>query len=404
MEQSPGPIAAPVYPARPGRAGSRPAASAAGASVDRSAVALGNNVKSSDKTARHEAALARHASKWAAANLLKSQGSKAAARLSHCGYVAYQSFVDLERNAATSRASFRGVKTCASVWLCPCCSPRISNKRRDELNLLLSGARASGLSPLMLTLTARHDKSMKLAPFLDALKRAKKRLRERQEWKALPFVASVTATEVTHGGNGWHPHFHEILLLDCSPADALRLAGDLSAIWLRCLSAFGLDGGKAAFQVQGAQAAGAYVGKFGAADELSLSASKSGRNGSRSPWQLLDAARDGDKRAAAIWCEYAAAFQGRRQLVWSPGLKARFGIGETSDDDAAQEAEPADVPTLETLRTWVSGDHWREARRRRVALIHAAETGGCLDAAERGQTDAARWRRLDGESVLEPPE
>lgn len=372
----------------------------------RSGSALGINAKTVDHTAKHDRALSRVASKWAGANLLKASGSKLATvakRLSHCGLVAFEPVVELRRNEATGEASFSGLKTCGSVWLCPCCSPRISVARKGELDMLLSGARTAGLSPVMLTLTARHDRSMRLAPFLSALKAAKQRFRQRREWKALPFQGSVTATEVTHGGNGWHPHFHEIVLLDAAPADAVRLLGDLAAVWLRCLEAFGLSGEKAAFHVQGASAVGTYVAKFGAAGEVALHGSKTGRGGSRSPWQLLDDARDGDKRAAAIWCEYAAAFHGRRQLVWSRGLKARFGIGEVPDDEAAAEVDPSPAPQVVTLRAWFgSGDGWRQARRRRVALASAAEACGCLDAAEFGLTDAQRWARNGNASVIDP--
>lgn len=366
--------------------------------------ALGNNVKSVDRSDAHERNLSRFASKWAAANLLKGQDDALSKRLSHCGYVARQFEVALERSGDTGRAGFDGLKTCASVWCCPCCSPRISARRKDELDRLLSGARAEGHAVLMLTLTARHDRSMRLGPFLDGLKRAKQRLRQRREWRALPFVGSVTATEVTHGGNGWHPHFHEILLLDCSPSEALALVERLRAAWLAALAAVGLTGAKAAFQVQSAQAAGAYVAKFGAAEEVALHGQKRGRNGSRGPWQLLDAARDGDAPAAAAWIEYALAFRGRRQLVWSPGLKARFGIDDLPDDEAAGEVEPEAAP-VERLRTWAgAGPRWKQARRRRVALVHAAEAGRCLDAAEYGPTDALRWQFRGGDALLEPPD
>lgn len=401
MTYDPGPSAASVYPAP--RAGSpRPAArpkAAAGA-------VLGNNVKSVDHAATHERNLSRYAAKWAAANILKNHDAALSKRLSHCGYVARQFEVTLERKVDTGKAGFDGLKTCASVWCCPCCSPRISARRKDELDVLLSGARASGLAVVMLTLTARHDRQMKLAPFLDALKDAKRRFRQRREWRGLKpvFVGSVTATEVTHGRNGWHPHFHEIAVLDCPPAAALAFIEGLRAAWLACLQGVGLSGNDAAFQVQSAQAAGAYVAKFGAAEELALQGAKRGRNGSRGVWQLLDDARDGDAQAAAIWLEYALAFRGRRQLVWSPGLKARFGVGETSDDEAASEVDPA-PPAAEVLRAWAgAGDAWRSARRRRVALVHAAEVGGSLDAAEFGLTDAERWRRLGGESVIDPPD
>lgn len=399
MTYHPGPSAAPVCPASGGaspRSARRPTA-AAGA-------ALGKNVSIAPRTSDHERNLSRFASKWAAANLLKVQDEKAAVALSHCGYVAFQSFVDLERNTATGRASFRNLKTCGRVFLCPCCSPRISNRRRDELNLLLSGARAAGLSVCMLTLTARHDRSMALAPFLAALKLAKRKLTGRQVYSRLPLVGSVTACEYTFGQNGHHPHYHVLLVLDAPASQAVGMVETLRSAWLTALASVGLSGNEAAFQVQDASAAANYIGKFGAADELALQGQKRGRNGSRGPWQLLDDARDGDAQAAAVWREYAAAFTGTRQLWWSRGLKARFGIGEASDDEVAAEAEPADVPSLETLRTWVSNAGWRQARRRRIALVQAAEAGSSLDAAEYGPTDALRWQFRGGDAVLEPPD
>lgn len=399
MFDLPGPRPASVSPA----SGGASLRSAAGRKSAAGAV-LGNNVKSVAHSDAHERNLSRFASKWAAANILKSHDDALSKRLSHCGYVARKFDVALERNGETGRAGFDGLKTCASVWCCPCCSPRISARRKGELDLLLSGARSSGFAVVMLTLTARHDRRVKLAPFLDALKDAKRRFRRRREWRALKpvFVGSVTATEVTHGRNGWHPHFHEIVVLDCPPADALAFFEGLRGAWLACLHGVGLSGNDAAFQVQPAQAAGSYVAKFGAAEELALQGAKRGRNGSRGPWQLLDDARDGDAQSAAIWLEYALAFRGRRQLVWSPGLKARFGVAETTDDDAAAEIDPAE-PAVITLRAWAGASNgWRLARRRRCALLYAAESGGCLDAAEFGLTDAERWRRLGGDMVLEP--
>lgn len=399
LDNSQGHSAPPVCPVS-GGASLRPAAgrtAAAGA-------ALGNNVKSAPRHDAHERNLSRYAAKWAAANILKNHDVALSKRLSHCGYVARSFEVTLERKAETGAAGFDGLKTCASVWCCPCCSPRISARRKDELDLLMSGARAEGHAVVMLTLTARHDRQMKLAPFLDALKLAKRKLTGRQIYARLPLVGSVTATEYTHGRNGHHPHYHCLMVLDAPASQAVALVETLRSAWLTALSSVGLSGNEAAFQVQDASAAGAYVAKFGAAEELALHGAKRGRNGSRGPWQLLNDARDGDAQAAAVWAEYALAFRGRRQLVWSRGLKARFGVGETSDDEAAAEVDPA-PPAAEVLRAWAgAGEPWRAARRRRVALVHAAETGGDLRAAEYGLTDAERWRRLGGESLIDPPD
>lgn len=372
------------------------------------AAGLGNNVKSVGQTERKERRHVAYKAKNTAAHILRNQGDKLlklSSRVSHCRYVAYQPSVSLE--VAESKARFDGLKSCNSVWCCPLCSSRISHGRRDELNTLLAGARASGLSVVMLTLTASHKRDMVLASWLEAFKLAKKALRNHRSWRSFKpsFVGSVTATEVTHSeANGFHPHFHEILVLDCPAQDAVASVERLRSAWLASLAGVGLSGGDAAFQVQPASAAGDYIGKFGAAEELALAGNKQGRGGSRTPWQLLLDAGDADNprrsRDASIWAEYAAAFVGRRQLVWSPGLKSRFGIGDVSDD-ALPDPDAVSVPHL--LRVWGgSSDGWRSARRRSVALLNAAETGGDLDVAEFGPTDASRWFSRPSSVVIDP--
>ena len=351
--------------------------------------ALGKYGKSVDRARRRATRLATYAAKRTAANLLHRHDEKWSRRVSACGYVAHAPSVELSRKAHANgdvSASLNGLVSCKSVWACPVCSARISGVRRDEMNALLAWARGEGHAVVMLTLTARHSLRTALGPFLGALKDAAKRLRQSKGWRKLPHVGSVTATEVTHGANGWHPHFHLLLVLDGASASSVDAVEGLRSEWLRCLGREGLNGNAAAYQVQPASAAGDYVAKFGAAEEIALGRSKTGREGSRSPWQLLADATSGDKRACALWVEYAVAFKGRRQLQWSPGLKAKAGIDEVSDDEAA-EVDPV------MLRAWPGrSDAWRSARRRRCALLDAAEAGGDLDRAEHGPTDAERWR------------
>lgn len=287
------------------------------------------------------------------------------------------------------RASFRGLQLCGSVWLCPVCSRRIGERRRGELNALLAWARGQGLWPVMLTLTARHGLRDDLVAQLDAMKRAKRRLRQRREWRAIQgaIAGTVTATEVTHGAAGWHTHFHEIVLVRAaSEAAAVAMLDGLAPAWLACLRGLGLDGlGERAWRVQGAGAAGSYVAKWGAAEELTLSGQKAARGKGRTPLQLLAAAREGDGEAAALWRAYGLAFKGRRQLVWSPGLRALVGLDDVSDEEAAAEggegAEPAGVPEPEVVAEigpaeWYGRPGVRGARHRRAQILDAAERGG----------------------------
>jgi len=365
---------------------------------------LGKDVKTVDQTVARALRSARLAAKLTAANCLKGHDDKLAQRISACCRVAHGSEVQLvaqKRASGETTAQLRGLVTCKSVWSCPVCSARVSARRKDELNALLAWARHEGHSVVMLTLTARHRRDTELLPFLAAMKAAGQSLRRSRGWRGLGLLGSVAAQEVTHGSrNGWHVHSHVLLILPSGEADALAAVERLRAEWLRSLGKVGLSGNKAAFQAQSATAAGDYVGKFGAAEELALGHVKQGRAGSRSPWQLLADARDGDAQSAVLFRVYSLAFKGRRQLVWSPGLKALAGVVEVSDDDA-----PAgDAILSETVvRAWSGGgDAWRAAAKRYCALLDAVEVGGDLSAAEFGPPDARRWRaEYLGASVLE---
>lgn len=281
------------------------------------------------------------------------------------------------KDTAGSFAHYEGLQTCGSVWHCPCCGARISETRKDELNQLLAWARAQGYKIKMITLTARHGRDDDLSELLKAMKEAKQRFARHRTYRGikLHMVGSVTATEVTCGAaNGWHPHFHMIVITD-EEIDMEPLRG----AWLASLRGAGLDGAGAAFQVQNAEAAGRYIGKWGAAEELTMKDQKKSKGG-RTPAQLLAASCDDDDRVAGmLWSEYAEAFHGRRQLVWSRGLKAMAGIGEIDDDEAAKD-EMQDEQE-EVGRANIPHEVWRKdvvARKedRRTDILDRAEDIG----------------------------
>lgn len=282
------------------------------------------------------------------------------------------------------RVHYEGLQTCGSVWSCPCCGARISETRRDEMNQLLTWARGQGYRVMMLTLTARHGRDDDLAELLERMKDAKQRWARHRSYRRIKdrMIGSVTATEVTGGGqHGWHPHFHVIVILE---GDAELTT--LRDAWLASLRGAGLDGAGAAFQAQGADAAGNYIAKWGAAEELTLSQRKKGRGRTgRTPAQLLAASCDeADRQAGHLWAEYATVFHGRRQLVWSRGLKALAGVGEIDDQQAAQDQQQDGQ--IETARVNIPHLVWRgdvAARRtdRRAELLDRAEEVGPEEAA-----------------------
>ena len=95
-----------------------------------------------------------------------------------------------------------------------------------------------------------------------------------------------------------------------------------------------------------------YIAKMGL--EIAYSVAKV-RGPSRSPFELLADASRGDAQSRVLWCDYVSATKGARQLEWSRGLRARFGLAEVTDEElAARVAEEQQAETLLELsrREW----------------------------------------------------
>ena len=70
--------------------------------------------------------------------------------------------------------------------------------------------------------------------------------------------------------------------------------------------------------------------------------------------QLLLDYCQGDKMAGQLWQEYARVLKGRKQLVWSHGLRKLLGLGiDQSDLEIAKRIEQdAILLACLTLRDW----------------------------------------------------
>lgn len=416
MTYHPGPSTAPFYPASRG-ASARPAArpkAAAGAP-------LGKTENSLKREAAKSHALGLWISKYHAAKLLYNSDnpklSKLGKNISHCGRVRYQSHVDLALDQSTERASLHGLKRCKNLHCCGSCARSIAAKRKTELDALFVAARAAGCSVWLLTVTFSHKRGDVLASILDQFKAAQARFRQLTAWRDLKgsLVGTVQNLELTWSPNAhWHPHAHMVLISKDAPSVAFGRIDALRSSWLAALKSAGLHGGKAAWQLQDGSAAQNYIAKFGPAEameltdgtakEMTMSAAKSGRAGSRSPFQILDDYRDGDAQSGALFLEYAAAMVGRRALIWSNGLKDWAGVNEVSDEVAASDDADLEAPSVVVLRQWFDLEHWRNAARRRVSIVHAAQTGGNLDRAEFGPTDAVQFFRdkSEADALIDP--
>lgn len=286
-------------------------------------------------------------------------------RASNCCRTMTSSTVEVDYQPVTESATFAGVQTCGSVWACPVCASKISEKRRIELRQGLDYWLAQGNSVMMLTFTVRHNKGDSLRDLVDGIKKARKRMRsgrKAQAWsRRYGFAGSVRALEVTHGANGWHPHVHEIYFFEGDlPEEVLRLAADeLRTAWSEAVAGVGLrDVNEHGTRYSAADLTAAdYVAKFGherswgADSELCKAVRKSGRGKGRTPSQLLADSLEGDARAGFLWVEYACIMRGDRQLFWSKGLRSLLNLGvEKSDEELANEREQHAVEVLTLSR------------------------------------------------------
>jgi len=137
-----------------------------------------------------------------------------------------------------------GLMRCGRIWLCPVCAATIRHKRAEEITAAVVEWIKRGGIAYLVTFTARHGHTDRLADLMDALQGTRKtadvprrpgayqRLITGGTWAGrrakdghraadregirdrIGYIGMIRATEVTVGQiNGWHPHIHAIVLV-----------------------------------------------------------------------------------------------------------------------------------------------------------------------------------------------
>ncbi len=341
----------------------------------------GKQEKKSDSDQKKQALKSRYALQNGACHLLPEQRVAGCHRWRSFGHDG----VEVWHIPETMTARLGGLQVCGSVWACPVCATKISERRKVELAAALSSAHEKGWEVLMVTYTLRHYASDTLADLIEGLTKARRMATSGRAAKQLRedcgVVGSVRALEVTRGENGWHPHIHELVFVR-SDREVGRLLAGLRVQWenglrlagLREVNEHGVD-----FAIADSNVAG-YVAKFGhergwnVEHELTKQVTKKGRAGGRTPTDLLAAFKfDGDLQAGEWWREYARVMKGGVQLRWSKGLRSSLGLAvEKSDEELAAGVEKSGV-----LLGLLSDNEWRLilADDARAELLAVASTG-----------------------------
>jgi hypothetical protein len=296
---------------------------------------------------------------------------------------------ELWHSKVSDRAAFHKVQLCGSVWTCPTCSRKINLGRQAQIQRaydLFQQAKASDV--LMVTFTVPHGWSDKTADTLAMLKEADGGYLQKS-WgyrtvmgysrtvkgvkvrvpSTLDYVGRISATEITYGKNGAHPHLHQLWFFDrrLKAAEVEALRALLFKEWKAACVAVGLPapvefappprpgarGKPLGVDVRRALSAAEYLSKFGSErtwgpeKEMASAHAKKSTKG-RTPFQLLFDSAQGDAAAGDLFRDFAAATLGRHQLEFSHSLRRRLeelGVDDLDASDIELAQQLADEST-----------------------------------------------------------
>lgn len=342
-------------------------------------------------------------------------------RTAQCARQMIEPRVTVNKNILTGNARYGGLMMCCRIWNCPVCAVRITEQRREELEFGVETLKGRGGGTLMLTVTLRHESDDKLLKLLNQLQDAMQRLKRGRSWRLFKarhgVIGGVYSLECTWGEDtGWHPHRHELLMLDHVP-DGREIAEMLDWLKNRYLKFLHKAGGSASrahgLSLDQDTVAG-YIAKFGRdpawladstaprwteAHEITKAPAKHGHHSGRlTPFGMLRVILETDEPirppgapgdsppthpVAKKWIEYAAVFHGRKQLQWWHGTKAMLGIVVIADDEIVNDLDEYGVLAYITRAGWgrvlklnSRVDLLREAEKGLPALVNFCDAVG----------------------------
>lgn len=322
--------------------------------------------------------------------------------------------VDLVRNPTTSSSHFVGLQQCSRVWTCPVCAQRISNQRRKELSFALAAAKLKGWTPVLVTYTLRHSADDLFEHVLAAVQASVRDFKSGRAYQDIKheygILGGIKSLETTFGEYGWHPHIHELMFLDLGgiKLNPSALKAWMADRWIAILEKHGFSASFAhGLDVRTADSDIAdYIAKWGrepkektsgVEHEIAHAPNKKGHRDGLTPFQLLECVGAGDRRAWSLFIEYARSMQGKRQLVWSAGLRRLLEMPDELPDEQLPliDEDEAKYTILE-----ISVDEWRRCCTYELQPL-------LLQLAAAGATEALRAvlaQRDIRATIHEPPE
>lgn len=277
-----------------------------------------------------------------------------------------RSDVEVWKHLKTEKAFYNGLMVCGSVWNCPICAAKISERRKQELKQAFAAHKKEGGKIALMTLTFSHKKNDRLKDTLKSFSEATRKFRTGKRYHAirqkLGLIGSIRDFEITYGNNGFHPHTHNAFFYT-NDVDLQQIESELFKLWEKACAKYGLTTleGVGLDLVDG-EKADEYLSKHGSwslEQEMAKSHIKKAKFESMTPFDFLRTyLKTEDQKYLTLFSEYAEALKGKIQLYWSNGLKKRFLIIDKTDEQVATEkVEDAD------LLGQLSYDDWKIIRK-----------------------------------------
>jgi predicted transposase YbfD/YdcC len=244
-------------------------------------------------------------------------------------------------------------------------------------------------------LSISHYRKHRLNVTLHALKVAWTQMTKQRyytQWKERHGVLGYVKTlEMTHGKNGWNPHYHLVWFTERTLTDAERdqMDEELFQLWMHNVTKHtDRSVNHEANHVQKIRTVGAianYLSKS-IAFELTHGHTKDGKMPTqRTPFQIAkDYTTSFDERDEALWNEYLDAISGQRMITFSRGLSdlrttesllTDEEIAEMEDKTASPDEENKVVASFDLPNTpWFN--KWWYTTNEHTKLLEALEEDG----------------------------
>lgn len=305
------------------------------------------------------------------------------------------------------RAYWSNVARCGCAWICPICAAAKEEVRRSRVSEIMEKSYRAGKSVAMITFTIPHTRDQSLMDVYNNLKAAQSRFISQTPVERFRrkcgFWGRVMSLELMYGSNGWHPHSHELWVIDnVDPDSESSFLDFFSRQWVNALINKGIidpnDYSKISHVMEHGVdikfnvSTGDYLAKrdavgWGADSEITRKSHKTGRLDSLSPFDML---RKFESTKSARYAKLFINFvdflmvKTRWQFSISRSFKNHFSLSWSSCSDEL------DVPSDTPISTGdvVSPDYthvmsfdycnWYAVRQSRshVLLLELAESGG----------------------------